>query len=81
MIKGYGVEKTRILERMYYYEKIIHYSVGSSDPVCSSTTDVLCRRTNHPTNRRTGRGEGEEGNENLPEIEPTHINGPAGDNN
>ncbi|WP_419171870.1 hypothetical protein [Negativibacillus massiliensis] len=26
-------------------------------------------------------GEGEEGDENLPEIEPTHINGPAGDNN
>ncbi len=27
------------------------------------------------------KGEGEEGNEHLPEIEPTHINGPAGDNN
>lgn len=26
-------------------------------------------------------GEGEEGNENLPEIQPTHINGPMGDNN
>ena len=24
-------------------------------------------------------GEGEEGNEHLPEIEPTHVNGPAGD--
>ena len=24
-------------------------------------------------------GEGEEGDENLPEIEPTHVNGPAGD--
>ena len=27
------------------------------------------------------KGEGEEGNEHLPEIEPTHINGPMGDNN
>ena len=32
-----------------------------------------------PPTVEQGEGEGEEGNENLPEIEPTHINGPAGD--
>ena len=34
-----------------------------------------------PPTVEQGEGEGEEGNENLPDIQPTHMNGPMGDNN
>lgn len=76
MIKGYGVEKTRILERMYYYEKIIHYSVGSSDPVCSSTQMCFAEEPTTPPTVEQG-----EGDEQIPPVNPASVDGPAGDNN
>lgn len=79
MIKGYGVEKTRILERMYYYEKIIYYSAGSSDPVCSSTQ--MCFAEEPTTPPTVEQGEGEEGDEQTPPVNPASVDEPAGDNN
>lgn len=57
MIKGYGVEKTRILERMYYYEKIIHYSAGSSDPFAAVPQMCFAEEPTTPPTVEQGEGE------------------------